>query len=314
MIFPLNGNENLRASVFNMINSRRIPHAIIIEGDEGTGRHTLAYFLAKAAVCRGNERPCDRCRDCGMASSHNHPDIIPVSPEENKKSIPIARAREIRAEAYVKPHSADKKVYIIDHAERMEIPPQNALLKVLEEPPEAVIFIIITTSRTQLLPTIVSRCVCLSLTVPDFETAFNSVKNQLKEEVDDEAVKEAVKSVGNNIGLCLSLLESRGENKVRAAAKEFLRLLFDGSEYEMLRFFVPFEKDRVKTNEFFECLKIEISAALKKDYKRIVRARALTKLYSFIDEWQRLLKTNINLPLLFSAVVCKSKSIIGGNL
>ncbi len=313
MIFPLKGNENLKASVFNMIESGRIPHALIIEGDEGTGRHTLARFISEAAVCSGSIKPCGNCRDCGMAKSGNHPDIIAVTPEDNKKSITVDKARQLRTEAFVKPHSADKKVYIIDFAERMSETAQNALLKILEEPPQAVIFIIITTSRTQLLQTIVSRCVCLSLTAPDFNTAFDAVK-QLSGKTEDEEISDAVKSSENNIGAALTLLKSKGENKIKAAAKEFLRLLFNGSEYEMLRLFIPFEKDRVGTDQFFECLKIEIARTLKKDYKRVVRAKALTRLYSYIGEWQGLLKTNINLPLLFSAVVCKSKSIIGGNL
>lgn len=314
MIFPLKGNENLKASIFNIIESGRIPHAMIIEGDAGSGRHTLAHFLAKAVVCEGDNNPCGKCRHCGNAESGNHPDIITVSPEENKKSITAERARQLRAEAFVKPHSADKKVYIIDFAERMSEQAQNTLLKVLEEPPQAVIFIIITTSRTELLQTIVSRCVCLSLSVPDFETAFLAVREAVSPDTNDEKIALALKSAENNIGAALTLLDLSKENKAKTAAEEFLKLLFEGSEYEMLRLFIPFEKDRVGTDDFFCALKIEISRNLKKDYKRVVRARALTELYDSIGEWQRLLKTNINLPLLFSAVVCKTKNIIGGNL
>ena len=314
MIFPLKANGNVKTAVESMLYTGHIPHAIIIEGDEGTGRHTLAKFLATAAVCEGTDRPCGNCKMCLSAKSLNNPDIIFVSPEENKKSITVDRARAIRTEAYIKPHAANKKVYILDFAERMTEPVQNALLKILEEPPVAVIFIIITTSRTELLPTVLSRCVCLSLTPPDFETSKAAVKEILGETFDDDKIAEAVKTAENNIGSALSLLGSKGVNKVKTAAEEFMKLVFSGSEYELLRLFIPFEKDRVGTDLFFEHLKIEISRNLKKDFGRIVRARALTNLYSAINEWQKLLKTNINLPLLFSAVVCKSKQIIGGNL
>ena len=314
MIFPLKANGSVKTAVEGMLLTGRIPHAIIIEGDEGTGRHTLARFIATAAVCEGADRPCGSCRMCLSAASSNNPDIIFVSPEENKKSITVDRARAIRTEAYIKPHAANKKVYILELAERMTEPVQNALLKILEEPPEAVIFIIITTSRTELLPTIISRCVCLSLTAPDFETAKIAVKEILSSDYDEQKIDEAVKASENNIGAALSLLGSKSENKAKVAAEEFIRLIFSGSGYELLRLFIPFEKDRVGTDLFFEQLKTEISHNLKKDYGRIARARALTSLYSAIDEWQKLLKTNINLPLLFSAVVCKSKQIIGGNL
>ena len=313
MIFPLKANGNVKTAVESMLSTGRIPHAILIEGDAGTGRHTLARFLATAAVCESDDRPCGSCRMCLSASSFNNPDIIFVSPEENKKSITVDKARTIRTEAYIKPHAANKKVYILDFAERMTEPVQNALLKILEEPPEAVIFIIIATSRTELLPTILSRCVCLSLTPPDFETAKTAVKEILGD-IDEIKISEAVIAAENNIGAALTLLGSKGENKAKTAAEEFIKILFASNEYELLRLFIPFEKDRVGTDLFFEQLKIEISRNLKKDYGRIVRARALTTLYSAIDEWQKLLKTNINLPLLFSAVVCKSKQIIGGDL
>ena len=68
MMFPLKANGSVKTAVEGMLLTGRIPHAIIIEGDEGTGRHTLARFIATAAVCEGADRPCGSCRMCLSAA------------------------------------------------------------------------------------------------------------------------------------------------------------------------------------------------------------------------------------------------------
>ena len=95
--FPLIGNVNINASVTNSLKEHRLPHALLIEGDAGTGRHTLARFLAKAIVCEGEAVPCGECGGCKAADSSNHPDITTVAPEENKKNIAVAQIRELKS-------------------------------------------------------------------------------------------------------------------------------------------------------------------------------------------------------------------------
>ena len=114
MIFPLVSNEKTALTVKNFIKEQRIPHAILILGDGGVGKHTLADFLAKAIVCGKSDAPCDMCDNCRLADSKNHPDISTVAPEDDKKSIVISQIRELRQEAFVKPHKTLKKVFIID--------------------------------------------------------------------------------------------------------------------------------------------------------------------------------------------------------
>ena len=157
MIFPLVSNEKTALTVKNFIKEQRIPHAILILGDSGVGKHTLADFLAKAIVCGKSDAPCDMCDNCRLADSKNHPDIITVAPEDDKKSIVISQIRELRQEAFVRPHKTLKKVFIIDKADTMNSASQNALLKVLEEPPSYVTFIICVTNKEKLLQTVLSR-------------------------------------------------------------------------------------------------------------------------------------------------------------
>lgn len=308
MSFPLVGNSTIKSAVCNAISARRIPHAIMIEGDVGLGRHTLARYIAKAAVCEGGERPCGECRGCRSSDNGTHPDISLIAPEDGKKQISVEQIRSLRAEAFVKAHSAECRVFIIDGAERMNANAQNALLKVLEEPPGGVMFILITLSRTILLETIVSRCTVLSLSAPECTVA----EQYLRETTDYDAAKiaEAVRHTGGNIGAAIGLLCGREDSVAAAAAKSFIKLLFEGSAYNMLAVLHPLEKKRVAADEFFSELGALIVSELRRNTGDSVRCRVLESLYGNISKYKELLVTNINLPLLFCALVCSSKELV----
>ena len=104
MIFPLIGNNKIRQSLENVLKERHLPHAVLIDGDTGTGKHTLADYISVSAVCSGEEIPCGECKNCSLALSKNHPDIIKISPLKGKKSISVEQIRELIADAYIKPH------------------------------------------------------------------------------------------------------------------------------------------------------------------------------------------------------------------
>ncbi len=307
MIFPLKGNENVKSAVLNAIAAHRIPHAILIEGDEGLGKRTLARFIAKAAVCTENDKPCGVCRGCHLSDAGSHPDISITAPEAGKKNIAVSQIRELRAQAFVKPHSAEHRVFIIEQAQRMNEQAQNALLKVLEEPPAGVIFILITPSRTAMLDTIISRCTLLSLSAPAAQDAFDAVEEATS--ASREEIASALKTAHNNVGKAIMLLQKTADDAAADTAREFLRLLFSGSEYEMLKLFIPLEKNRLAAEEFIRALQLQCAEELKKS-ESIVRARVLDTLYDQTKKYLELLKTNINLPLLFSTIVCKAKELL----
>ena len=146
MSFPLVGCERLRDSILALISSDRMPHAIIIEGEDGTGKHTLAKFLAKAFVCRNENKPCFACRDCHLADVGTHPDIEWIAPEEKKKSVSVDKVRAMKALSYTSAHTSDGRVFIIEKADTMNSASSNTLLKVLEEPPSKLLYILLCES------------------------------------------------------------------------------------------------------------------------------------------------------------------------
>jgi len=156
------GNRRLKENLSRSLKNGHISHFYLISGPEGSGRHTLARLLAAAALCKGEGAPCMQCSACRKVMEDNHPDFITVDDPE-KKTVPVDLIRQARADIYVQPNEADRKIYLFPRGQDMGIPSQNALLKVLEEPPKYGVFLLITDNPERLLPTVRSRCVELAL-------------------------------------------------------------------------------------------------------------------------------------------------------
>lgn len=157
-------NERIKT----LIGSGRIPQALVIEGGSTAEREESAHELAKAIVCsEGDAFACGMCAACKKAEANTHPDIITVEPETGKKAISVDVIRKMREDAFILPNEADGKVYIIKQADTLQDYAQNALLKILEEPPKYVTFILLVSSKATLLETVLSRVSVISLSGMD---------------------------------------------------------------------------------------------------------------------------------------------------
>ena len=306
MSFPLIGNSGVHNALTAAIKADRLPHAVLIEGDKGTGRHTLAKFIACAAVCGGEDKPCGECRDCRLERAGTHPDIHTTAPEDGKKNITVAQIRALRSDAYVKPHMSVRSVFIIDSADTMNEQAQNALLKVLEEPPGSVLFVLIAENKAALLDTVISRCTVFSLSPPEISEAEKYLATG--EEFPPERISSALREAGGNIGVALAYL-SGSSDKAAAAAEEFISLLLASDELGMLKMTSRFEKNRVEADAFLRELKLAAASSLKKNLSNPLTARTLSVFYSELDGFEQSLTTNVNLSLLFAALVCKATQI-----
>ncbi len=145
-------------SVFtDMINEKRLPHAMLLECTDKSVCEKTADYIAQALVCTSHEKPCGECVPCIKFKDGNHPDVYRLTPEGDSRIIKVDMIRALRDDAYLKPNEAKYKIYIISSADSMNENAQNALLKILEEPPENVFFILTCSSADTLLDTIISR-------------------------------------------------------------------------------------------------------------------------------------------------------------
>ncbi len=298
MRFPLVGNSLARQLLDNAFFGQRIPHAILIEGESGTGKTTLSRYIAAAALCSGEDVPCGGCRSCHLVSVGSHPDLYVVEPEAGKKNISVEQIRTLRGEAYKKAQMGKSRVFIIENAETLNQNAQNAILKVLEEPPGDTVFILNCVSASSLLVTVNSRCVKLTLTAPDISEGKEVL---LSEGEKPENAEDALIKARGNIGRAKVLLGKAKRKEPEKAAENYLAALGRKDKYEMLKITLAFLKDRQLAEQFFSFLKLLLLEELraKKEDKEAVKH--IFSLYDITESLSSTLNTNINLTLLFSA-------------
>ena len=157
------GQNGVKAHLTSALSEKKISHAYIFAGEDGSGKMMLAERFAAALQCDAESTdPCGACINCMQFEAHSHPDIIYVTHE--KKNITVDDIRlQLVNDIRVKPYSGRYKIYIVDDAEEMNEAAQNALLKTLEEPPEYAVIMLLAENTGRFLQTILSRCVILDM-------------------------------------------------------------------------------------------------------------------------------------------------------
>lgn len=137
-------------------------HAYLIVGPRHVGKGTLAFNLAQALNCDGSELPCGQCRSCQRILEGKHADVTAIG-LDSKTEIGIDDIRGLQRIANLPPYEGKYKVFIINDAEYLSTEAANSLLKILEEPPQSVVWLLLVAEEEHLLPTIISRCQRLEL-------------------------------------------------------------------------------------------------------------------------------------------------------
>ena len=155
------GNNDLRKRICEDILSGSFLHAYIIEGLSGSGKHTIAKYIAASLACEqksspSHPLPCKTCPSCKKILADLSPDVITVT-SDGKASIGVDKIRFLKEDVHIIPNELDDKLYIIEDADKMTTQAQNALLLTLEEPPAYARFILLCENSELLLETIKSR-------------------------------------------------------------------------------------------------------------------------------------------------------------
>lgn len=162
-------HKELMTTLLKSVREGKNANTYIFEGVAGLGKHESARLFAKALVCDDvNNAPCCNCSACREAQATSHPDILFIKPEKDKATIGVEPVRDAINEALIKPFYNRHKVFIIDDGDILTPQAQNALLKMIEEPPQYAVFIIVCTNSEILLETVRSRAVTVTFSpLPD---------------------------------------------------------------------------------------------------------------------------------------------------
>ena len=196
-------DESVKDALSALDNHGRIPHAIIIESKNKEAALETAKFLSMYVVCTSDNKPCKTCEQCHKAEIKAHADISYPRPENKSKTYSIEQMRSIIKDAYIRPNEANAKVYVFEEADkRLSDIAQNSFLKLLEEPPQNVYFILLSESAQKLLVTILSRCTVVRLK--------NNVKVSEKPlEYAEKIVKGIISSREYDLLLALNVLADK---------------------------------------------------------------------------------------------------------
>jgi DNA polymerase III delta prime subunit len=285
-IRPFNTDSAVEKSIVGALYSRRFPHAAILEGSSPEERMSLAKNVAAALVCTNADAPCGVCPNCRKAAADSHADILIYSVEDKPKAFKVDTVREIRSKAYIVPNEAERKIFILENSHTMGVEGQNAILKILEEPPSYVNFILLCSSKSGFLPTVLSRSAVYNL-----GEAYSSESDDLPREKVVEAAQGIAKAV-----TALDDLEI-----VKAAA------VFE-KDQKLLRASLP-----VIQEIFASALRIKYSAddgcdefgSLPAELSSRLSRRSLLELTDACESLMTSLKLNTNHNLMVTAICTK---------
>lgn len=257
------GNAPLKAQLEHQVSCRGLSHAYILSAPPLMGKHTLATLLAAALVCSSPEearKPCGACPGCRKAFSHIHPDVIWAGGEG--KGLTVDGVRELRAQAYIRPNEAPRKVFLLENCEAMNLSAQNAMLKLLEEGPAYAAFLLLTDSLGALLQTVRSRCEVLTLSPLSGEELLEALAIRFPS-LSPQARAQAAAEAEGSLGRAMALLTQEAPSPATQEAPRLVLALSGGEELALYRAVLPLESwSREELSALFSEVRALLFAAL----------------------------------------------------
>ena len=230
------GNDRLKETLAAGLHKGHISHFYLISGPKGSGKHTLAKLLASAILCQGIHKPCGACGPCRKLESGNHPDFITVEDPEHK-NVAVKIVRQIREDVFIRPNESAYKIYLFP--QELGTEGQNALLKILEEPPAHGVFILLADNPEKLLTTVRSRCTELKLMALPEKILHRQLKMDFPQ-AGEEDIASAMERSGGFLGQAKEILSEGGA--VPPQTEGFVRAFSARDSLGLTQVLVPLEK------------------------------------------------------------------------
>lgn len=247
--------ENIRNQLKELLSSPNLPHALLFCGPKGLGKTSAARIVAKSINClqkKDNIEPCNICSYCLSVNQGKALDLIEIDAASNRG---IEDIKELREKAKLAPTFAKKKVYLIDEVHMLTLPAFNALLKILEEPPSHLLFILCTTEPEKVPETILSRCQRFNFQPAKPQEILRSLQRIIKGEkikIENDALNFLASHIENNFREAAKILQELSFKKKLITLTEVKKIL--GKELASLEnlFFYIKKKDTQKALEWLQ--------------------------------------------------------------
>jgi len=211
--------------VSQQMKAGRLPHAMLLAGVSGMGKFQFAKQLAVAVLCTNNQDgACGQCHSCQLFAADSHPDHTLIAPEEAGKQIKIEQVRGLKNKQQLTPTVSKWKTVIINPADSMNISSNNSLLKLLEEPQDNTLLILISAQPEKLPITIVSRCQQLMFNLTDDKTAHDFIQSS-GINADKDTIERLLKLAQHAPLKMIELIESDAIQQVQAIEDDFQLIL-----------------------------------------------------------------------------------------
>lgn len=237
-------NSALLGTLSDMKRSGRLPHAMLLFGESGTGRTVISDHISKLILCEkpsDSGEPCGECAHCKKLAAGVHPDVRYVEHSGKRLGFSMETMRALIYDSHIIPNDGGAKVYILDNCDSFGVQQQNTLLKLIEEPPDFTYFILTATSADNLLPTILSRVITFGISPCSDDECRQAL---IERGVSAEDAEEAVMTFPGNIGKCLRFLSDEGLKRLVYSARNITDSISASSEYAIQRQFFAAGTDR----------------------------------------------------------------------
>lgn len=249
------GNEALKKYIKTAVGNNKISHAYLLEGEKGSGKKMISAAFSKILQCeQGGKESCGYCTSCIQIDHKDHPDVIWIS-HEKPNVISVSEIREQLVNTVdVKPYKGPYKIYIIDEAEKMNMAAQNVLLKTIEEPPEYAIIMLLTSNKGVFLPTILSRCIGLSIKPIHSSKMKKYLMDTYK--IDEKSADFYAGYSMGNLGKAVEIFSSEEFNHRKELVVNLLKEIYKMSIYEIFEELKELKKMKEYYQDIFDMITI----------------------------------------------------------
>ncbi|MDO5708252.1 MAG: DNA polymerase III subunit delta' C-terminal domain-containing protein [Andreesenia angusta] len=251
-MYDIIGQDKILNKFKNNIKNNKLVHAYILNGEKGQGKKLISKEVSAMILCKDEDidsRPCCKCSSCKKIVSKNHPDLHIFTP--SKKEYTVEQLEDIQKIMRRKPNESKNSVFIFEEGEKLSISFQNKFLKLLEEPPESVIIMILVDNLDRLLDTTVSRARVINVN----RISDDEFKEYMRTQLSNEEDIDFIASFANgNIGKAMDLVNDMAFKKLREDVIDMANAIISKKKTKIIEYLDFFEENEEFIEDIFDIM------------------------------------------------------------